>query len=42
MGFRLFPYDVGGRELVDIIGVVQSVSSTLSIPKRDIVVADDS
>ncbi|XP_020197717.1 replication protein A 70 kDa DNA-binding subunit B [Aegilops tauschii subsp. strangulata] len=46
----LGPY-VGGRELVDIIGVVQSVSPTLSIrrkidnesiPKRDIVVADDS
>nr|AGT15869.1 replication protein [Saccharum hybrid cultivar R570] len=42
---------VGGRELVDIVGVVQSVSPTLSvrrkidnetIPKRDIVVADDS
>lgn len=47
---HLGPY-VGGRELVDIIGVVQSVSPTLSIrrkidnetiPKRDIVVADDS
>ncbi|KAL5217328.1 hypothetical protein ABZP36_018012 [Zizania latifolia] len=47
---QLGPY-VNGRELVDIIGVVQSVSSTLSvrrkidnstIPKRDIVVADDS
>ncbi|KAM0836736.1 hypothetical protein ACQ4PT_062129 [Festuca glaucescens] len=46
----LGPY-VGGRELVDIIGVLQSVSPTLSIrrkidnesiPKRDIVVADDS
>ncbi|XP_062210348.1 replication protein A 70 kDa DNA-binding subunit B-like [Phragmites australis] len=42
---------VNGRELVDIICVVQSVSPTLSIrrkidnetiPKRDIVVADDS
>ncbi|OEL28110.1 Replication protein A 70 kDa DNA-binding subunit B [Dichanthelium oligosanthes] len=42
---------VNGRELVDIVGVVQSVSPTLSvrrkidnetIPKRDIVVADDS
>ncbi|XP_062216405.1 replication protein A 70 kDa DNA-binding subunit B-like [Phragmites australis] len=42
---------VNDRELVDIIGVVQSVSPTLSvrrkidnetIPKRDIVVADDS
>ncbi|KAL6649484.1 hypothetical protein ACP70R_013708 [Stipagrostis hirtigluma subsp. patula] len=42
---------VNGRELVDIIGVVQSVSPSLSvrrkidnesIPKRDIVVADDS
>ncbi|XP_006649629.1 replication protein A 70 kDa DNA-binding subunit B [Oryza brachyantha] len=47
---QLGPY-VGGRELVDVIGVVQSVSPTLSIrrkidnetiPKRDIVVADDS
>ncbi|TKV97445.1 hypothetical protein SEVIR_9G494900v4 [Setaria viridis] len=42
---------VNGRELVDIVGVVQSVSPTMSIrrkldnetiPKRDIVVADDS
>ncbi|XP_039116942.1 replication protein A 70 kDa DNA-binding subunit B-like [Dioscorea cayenensis subsp. rotundata] len=42
---------VNGRELVDIIGVVQNVSSTLSIrrksnndtiPKRDITIADDS
>ncbi|TVU47936.1 hypothetical protein EJB05_07554 [Eragrostis curvula] len=42
---------VNGRELVDLVGVVQSVSPTLSvrrklddkmIPKRDIVVADDS
>ncbi|RLN39553.1 replication protein A 70 kDa DNA-binding subunit B [Panicum miliaceum] len=42
---------VNGRELVDVVGVVQSVSPTLSvrrkfdnetIPKRDIVVADDS
>uniref|UniRef100_A0A0E0KAH9 Replication protein A subunit n=1 Tax=Oryza punctata TaxID=4537 RepID=A0A0E0KAH9_ORYPU len=47
---QLGPY-VGGRELVDVIGVVQSVSPTLSvrrkidnetIPKRDIVVADES
>uniref|UniRef100_A0A0D9VR72 Replication protein A subunit n=1 Tax=Leersia perrieri TaxID=77586 RepID=A0A0D9VR72_9ORYZ len=47
---QLGPY-VGGRELVDVVGVVQSVSPTLSvrrkidnetIPKRDIVVADDS
>ncbi|KAM0937492.1 putative replication factor A protein [Dioscorea sansibarensis] len=42
---------VNGRELVDVIGVVQNVSSTLSIrrksnndtvPKRDITIADDS
>ncbi|XP_008794277.2 replication protein A 70 kDa DNA-binding subunit B-like [Phoenix dactylifera] len=42
---------VNGRELVDIIGIVQNVSPTLSvrrksnnepIPKRDITVADDS
>ncbi|KAG1341940.1 replication protein A 70 kDa DNA-binding subunit B [Cocos nucifera] len=42
---------VNGRELVDIIGIVQNVSPTLSvrrksnnetIPKRDIIVADDS
>ncbi|KAJ6795411.1 replication protein A 70 kDa DNA-binding subunit B [Iris pallida] len=42
---------VNGRELVDIIGVVQNVSPTLSIrrkinndtiPKRDITIADDS
>ncbi|PUZ42179.1 hypothetical protein GQ55_9G564700 [Panicum hallii var. hallii] len=42
---------VNGRELIDVVGVVQSVSPTLSvrrkfdnetIPKRDIVVADDS
>ncbi|CAN6313601.1 unnamed protein product [Urochloa humidicola] len=42
---------VNGRELVDIVGVLQNVSSTMSvrrkadnetIPKRDIVVADDS
>ncbi|KAJ0963496.1 hypothetical protein J5N97_028618 [Dioscorea zingiberensis] len=42
---------VHGRELVDVIGVVQNVSSTLSIrrknnndtiPKRDITIADDS
>ncbi|XP_072980506.1 replication protein A 70 kDa DNA-binding subunit B-like [Typha angustifolia] len=47
---RLGSY-VNGRELVDIIGVVQNVSPTLSvrrksnndtIPKRDITVADDS
>nr|CAD1837939.1 unnamed protein product [Ananas comosus var. bracteatus] len=42
---------VNGRELVDVIGVVQNVSPTLSIrrksnnetiPKRDITIADDS
>ncbi|CAA6657380.1 unnamed protein product [Spirodela intermedia] len=42
---------VNGRELVDIIGVVQNVSSTLSVrrksnnesvPKRDVTIADDS
>ncbi|XP_078430176.1 RPA70-kDa subunit B [Wolffia australiana] len=42
---------VNGRELVDIIGVVQSVSPTLSVrrksnnetvPKRDVTIADDS
>ncbi|XP_058070460.1 replication protein A 70 kDa DNA-binding subunit B [Magnolia sinica] len=42
---------VNGRELVDVIGVVQNVSSTLSvrrksdnesIPKRDITIADES
>ncbi|MQM07130.1 hypothetical protein Taro_039963 [Colocasia esculenta] len=42
---------VNGRELVDVIGVVQNVSTTLSIrrksnnetvPKRDITIADDS
>ncbi|KAF8730527.1 hypothetical protein HU200_016943 [Digitaria exilis] len=47
---QLGPY-VNGRELVDVVGVVQSVSPTLSvrrksdnemIPKRDIVVADES
>ncbi|GAV64398.1 tRNA_anti domain-containing protein/Rep-A_N domain-containing protein/Rep_fac-A_C domain-containing protein [Cephalotus follicularis] len=46
---QLGPY-VGANELVDIIGVVQSVSPTMSIrrksnnetiPKRDIVVADE-
>ncbi|URD95318.1 Replication protein [Musa troglodytarum] len=47
---RLGAY-VNGRELVDLIGIVQNVSSTLSIrrksnndtiPKRDITIADDS
>nr|CAB3496670.1 unnamed protein product [Digitaria exilis] len=47
---QLGPY-VNGRELVDVVGIVQSVSPTLSvrrksdnemIPKRDIVVADES
>ncbi|KAK1307194.1 hypothetical protein QJS10_CPA10g01978 [Acorus calamus] len=42
---------VNGRELVDIVGIVQNVSTTLSIrrksnnetiPKRDITIADDS
>ncbi|RWR72880.1 replication protein A DNA-binding subunit B [Cinnamomum micranthum f. kanehirae] len=42
---------VNGRELVDIIGVVQNVSTTLSIrrksnnesiPKRDVIIADES
>ncbi|XP_074571951.1 replication protein A 70 kDa DNA-binding subunit B-like isoform X2 [Curcuma longa] len=42
---------VNGRELIDLIGVVQNVSSTLSIrrksnnemiPKRDLTIADDS
>ncbi|KAG9153227.1 hypothetical protein Leryth_021249 [Lithospermum erythrorhizon] len=46
---ELGPY-VGGRELVDVIGVVQNVSPTMSIrrksdnemiPKRDITIADD-
>ncbi|KAG6386051.1 hypothetical protein SASPL_154937 [Salvia splendens] len=46
---ELGPY-VNGRELVDVIGVVQSVSPTVSIrrksnnetiPKRDIVIADE-
>ncbi|KAG6412308.1 hypothetical protein SASPL_124983 [Salvia splendens] len=46
---ELGPY-VNGRELVDVIGVVQSVSPTMSItrksnnetiPKRDIVIADE-
>uniref|UniRef100_A0A7N0T1I7 Replication protein A subunit n=1 Tax=Kalanchoe fedtschenkoi TaxID=63787 RepID=A0A7N0T1I7_KALFE len=46
---QLGPY-VNGRELVDVIGVVQSVSPTMSIrrksdnesiPKRDITIADD-
>lgn len=46
---ELSPY-VNGRELVDIIGVVQSVSPTMSIqrksnnemiPKRDITIADE-
>ncbi|KAL6541214.1 Replication protein A 70 kDa DNA-binding subunit B [Orobanche hederae] len=46
---ELGPY-VNGRELVDVIGVVQSVSPTMSIrrksnnetiPKRDITIADD-
>ncbi|KAK9106804.1 hypothetical protein Syun_022815 [Stephania yunnanensis] len=47
---QLGPY-VNGRELVDVIGVVQSVSQSLSIrrksnndtiPKRDITIADES
>ncbi|GAB2209289.1 hypothetical protein Droror1_Dr00026499 [Drosera rotundifolia] len=47
---NLGPY-VNGRELVDVIGVVQNVSSTVSIrrksdneviPKRDITIADES
>ncbi|ERN07534.1 hypothetical protein AMTR_s00154p00046110 [Amborella trichopoda] len=47
---QLGPY-VNGRELVDVIGIVQSVSNTLSIrrksnneeiPKREITIADDS
>ncbi|KAJ8643813.1 hypothetical protein MRB53_005561 [Persea americana] len=42
---------INGRELVDIIGVVQNVSTTLSIrrksnnesiPKRDVIIADES
>ncbi|KAH6807726.1 RPA70-kDa subunit B [Perilla frutescens var. frutescens] len=46
---ELGPY-VNGRELVDVIGVIQSVSPTMSIrrksnnetiPKRDIVIADE-
>ncbi|KAL3637902.1 Replication protein A 70 kDa DNA-binding subunit D [Castilleja foliolosa] len=46
---ELGPY-VNGRELIDVIGVVQSVSPTMSIrrksnnemvPKRDITIADD-
>ncbi|KAK1297102.1 hypothetical protein QJS10_CPB15g01423 [Acorus calamus] len=46
----LGPY-VNGRELADIVGIVQNVSTTLSvrrksdnetIPKRDITIADDS
>ncbi|KAK1273384.1 hypothetical protein QJS04_geneDACA008000 [Acorus gramineus] len=46
----LGPY-VNGRELVDIVGIVQNVSTSLSIrrksnnetiPKRDITIADDS
>ncbi|CAM8978131.1 unnamed protein product [Rhodiola kirilowii] len=46
---QLGPY-VNGKELVDVIGVVQSVSPTMSIrrksdnesiPKRDITIADD-
>ncbi|KAF6165037.1 hypothetical protein GIB67_000621 [Kingdonia uniflora] len=47
---QLGPY-VNGRELVDVVGVVQNVSSSMSIrrkinnetiPKRDITIADDS